>query len=356
TMIFNHFFRQLISRLVAPKRYRSMILPKFGRDRGLTLVELIVASALIGVVILVGWTGLLSIMNMTQTAEARTARQTELNRALDFMTSEIRMARYINRTATVIADGATVTLPNVVTSSGLSLASLGTVGTISLYLERPTQTPIPATCPAGGPNAGLAPPAPASYDRVVYDVRPSPSGWLGPRILMRYGRVPSGDGTINPCKSPVSSDPMVDALPVSITPPTCSGLLSGAGGFYSCVKDNHADLFFQSAVSNVSVKRSNTSVSSRLINITPELTLKVNRPNTNTLNFSWDWSNGGSASTYTLKRIWQGNQSTLYTGANTSFAPFDLSFASSGDPMQFWVTAQVDVSTTADSNTVAITK
>lgn len=203
---------------------------------GFTLVELLVAGVISTIVILVAWSGLVSAMSISQTAQARSARQAELNRALDFMTNEIRMARSINQSATLTANGTTVSLNDVVTSAGVNLASLGSYGTLGLYLERPIAE-APTICPVGGPNAGAAPPAPADFDPIVYDIRPSPSGWLQPRMVARYGRVPLADGTINPCSSPVSSDPMVDALSTTMkTTPTCSGVLSGDGGFYSCVE------------------------------------------------------------------------------------------------------------------------
>jgi prepilin-type N-terminal cleavage/methylation domain-containing protein len=244
---------------------------RFPHSLGFTLIELLIASLLVSVVILVAWTGLLSIMNMTQAAEARTARQTELNQALDFMTNEIRMARSINASESLSADGTNVTLENVITSAGVDPAALGNYGTIGLYLERPTLKDIPAVCPPGGPNAGDPPPAPADFDPVVYDIRPSPGGWLQPRMVARYGRTPSSDGSVNPCNNPVSSDPMVDALSTTMkTTPTCSGVLSGEGGFYSCVNAKEVNLFFQSDISNVEAKMVTSTVTSRVLDIEPQ--------------------------------------------------------------------------------------
>lgn len=240
-------------------------------NEGFTLIELLVAGILGAVVILVAWSGLISAMSMSQEAQSRSARQTELNKALDFMTNEIRMARSINASSTLTANGTTVTLPDVVTSAGVNLANLGSYGTLGLYLERPTGTNIPAICPVGGPNAGVAPPTPADFDPIVYDIRPSPSGWLQPTMLARYGRVPAADGTINPCSSPVSSDPMIDSLSVTRqSNPTCSGVLSGAGGFYSCVEGQQVNLFFQSDISNVEARQVSSTVVSRVLDIQPQ--------------------------------------------------------------------------------------
>jgi hypothetical protein len=89
-------------------------------------------------------------------------------------------------------------------------------------------------------------------------------------MVARYGRVPLPDGTINPCSSPVSSDPMIDALSTTMkTTPTCAGVLSGAGGFYSCVEGNEAKLFFQSDVSKTEARTVSSTVASRVLNIQP---------------------------------------------------------------------------------------
>lgn len=276
--------------------FSQMPPPPSKTQRGFTLIELLVAGVLSVIVILVTWSGLISAMTMSQAAESRSARQSELNRALDFMTNEIRMARSINATsapsansgapggaspspsnaknapnesASLTTTSTTVSLTDVVTSAGVNLSSLGSYGTLGLYLERATRS-VPAICPTGGPNAGAPPPTPSDFDPIVYDIRPSTIGWLQPRMLTRYGRVPDADGTINPCKSPVSSDPMVDALSTNMqNMPTCSGMLSGDGGFYSCVEGRQTNLFFQSDVSNIEVRKVSSTVASRVHNIQP---------------------------------------------------------------------------------------
>jgi prepilin-type N-terminal cleavage/methylation domain-containing protein len=253
------------------QRFKSRKSTRFRRNQGFTLIELLVASLLTSVVILIAWNGVISAMTMSQVAEARTVRQSELNKALDFMTNEIRMARSINESETLTANGTTVTLENVATSGGVNLSALGNYGTIGLYLERPTSINIPAVCPTGGPNAGAPPPSPADFDPIVYDIRTSPSGWLQPRMVARYGRVPSSDGTINPCNNPISSDPMIDALSTTMkTTPACSGVLSGNGGFYSCVDGKEVNLFFQSDISNTEVRQVSSSVVSRVQDIQPQ--------------------------------------------------------------------------------------
>ncbi len=238
-------------------------------DQGFSLIELIVAGAISIIVILVAWTGLVSAMNLSQVAESRAHRQTELNRALDFMTNEVRMARSINQSASLTANGANVSLSDVVVSAGVNLANLGSYGTIGLYLEQPIAN-VPAICPVGGPNAGVAPPTPANFDPVVYDIRSSPSGWLQPRMVARYGRAPAADGTINPCSNPLASEPMVDAISTTVKQmPSCSGVLSGDGGFYSCVSGKEVSLFFQSEVTNSAVRQVSSQIASRVFDVQP---------------------------------------------------------------------------------------
>ncbi|MCG9890954.1 MAG: hypothetical protein MH252_07755 [Thermosynechococcaceae cyanobacterium MS004] len=236
-------------------------------SRGFTLVELLVAGMISLIVIFITGTGLVSAMNMSQVSQSRVERQMELNRALDFISNEIRMSRSINESATLMANGSTVPLSDVAISAGINLTNLGNYGTIALYLERPIEK-VPAVCPVGGPNAGIIPP---NFDTVVYDIRSSPSGWLKPLMLTRYGRAPQADGTINPCSNPLSSEPMIDALSTTMSQsPTCSGLLSGNGGFYSCVKGKQVTLFLQSNVTNAEVKEIGSIAKSRLQSFQPQ--------------------------------------------------------------------------------------
>jgi hypothetical protein len=352
------FKRRFTNRNVARKS-RLRRFDRFGATRGLTLVELLVASLLISVVILVGWSGLISAMTTAKITEARSARQIELNRALDFMTNEIRAARAINQAGNAIANGTTVTLTDVATSGGVNLSALGSYGTIGLYLERPIED-APAICPVGGPNSGSPPPFPTTYDPIVYDIRPSPSGWLQPRMLARYGRAPSFDGTIDACNNPVSSDPILDAL--STTPksmPTCSGLLSGAGGFYSCTNGNQVNLFFQSNINNVETKQISSIAASRVKSIASaqiSIVLTVNR-NGDNADLSWVYNgNPSDISAYQVIRVV--NATTINKPKSTAVQDQDNILAvASGDNICYKVEATfVSGSSSVQSNQVCIVK
>jgi prepilin-type N-terminal cleavage/methylation domain-containing protein len=303
---------------------------RWRHNQGFSLVELAIVSLISAVVLLIAWTGVMTAMNLNQVAEAKSARANELIRAIDFMNNEVRTARSINRTATATADGSSVTLESVVTSSGLNVAALGNYGSIGLYLERPMQT-APAVCPADGPNAGAPPPTPSDFDRVVYDIRPNPTGWLSPRVITRYGRLPSADGTVDPCSNPVASEIMADAIAATLpTPPDCHGVLAGEGGFQTCVNGNQIQLLFQSDIEGVNNDQFTSSVTTRNIEMlqpevttapesTPSrsLTLYAAFKNDN-LQLSWGFSDGSSAPSYRVKSISASVTTVQYTGPQES--------------------------------------
>jgi hypothetical protein len=63
---------------------------------------------------------------------------------------------------------------------------------------------------------------------------------------------------------------MIDALSTTRqNSPTCSGVLSGAGGFYSCVDGKQVNLFFQSDISKVEARQVSSTVTSRVMKIQP---------------------------------------------------------------------------------------
>lgn len=282
---------------------------------GFTLMELLVAAAITSVVIAVVFLGVLAAIRGNRLAEARTRRRIDLSRAFDFISNEIRMATRINQAETRALGGST-TLEDVVTSTGLTLAELGNPTTLVLYLEIPISGPIPTTCPDGNP-----PPTPAAYDQVIYDVRPSTNGWLPPRAVYRYGRIPQLDGSIDPCSDPVSSDTLVDAIADQATPPPCNppGLFTGTGGFSACVNGARVDLNFQSAVTDVELHRLSSKASSRVSNnIEVPLLTGTRTPGTNEIALSWTWT-GSNGGTYKVYQAVNGGQTEIYSGTDRSF-------------------------------------
>jgi hypothetical protein len=329
-------------------------------------VELILASMITAIVLLIVWTGVITAMNLNQVAEAKSARTNEMIRAIDFINNEVRMARSVNRTTTTTADGGSITLESVITSSGLNLATLGNYGSIGLYLERPMGVESPSVCPAGGPNAGAPPPAPTDFDRVVYDIRPNPSGWLSPRVITRYGRLPNPDGTVDPCTNPVASEIMADAIAATLPePPDCKGVLAGEGGFQTCVNGNQIQLFFQSNIEEVSNDSFTSTVTTRNLpviqsNTTPEptapeptaapgLTLYADgNVGKDKVLLSWGFSDGRSAPSYRLKSITRKRTTVEYIGPAKSIL-LHFRLPKKNDPTVCFVVEAVNESGTSNT-------
>jgi prepilin-type N-terminal cleavage/methylation domain-containing protein len=203
---------------------------------GFTLTELLIATAITGIVLTMAGTGLITLLSSNQSAEQRQNRRQELNRAMSFISDDIRAAQRINRTQdsspTVSAimalnDAARLFPTEVPYASSIT-------GTVALYLEIPV-----GVC--GSTRV---------TDRVTYEVRtinPTPTLgeklWRGPYLLYRHGRIPRLDGGINPCSQPVVSEVLVDGLlndnaspaPICDRSSSHPAVLSGIGGFYTCV-------------------------------------------------------------------------------------------------------------------------
>jgi prepilin-type N-terminal cleavage/methylation domain-containing protein len=71
----------------------------FADSRGFTLIELLTASALTGLVISGIFVGVLTLMGADKRQQARVERQTEISRALDLVSQDIRDARAIKSAA-----------------------------------------------------------------------------------------------------------------------------------------------------------------------------------------------------------------------------------------------------------------
>ncbi len=338
---------------------RNFKLLKVRQPQGFTLVELLVAMLISMIVIAVAAWSFTTITNMIKVSEIEGERRIDLSRAFDFMTYEIRAAKRVNHTATTIANGSSVSVADVVASSGLNLASLGSYGTLVLYLEIPTLEQPPAICPAGGPNAGQPPPAPADYDQVVYDIRSNLTHWLGPRVITRYGRVPQLDGSINPCSNPVGSDILVDAITdVAPTPtPTCSApsALSGSGGFYACVYGGLVNLYLRSQVINLQTEAVDSNALSRPgSNTLAAPTLTGTRQPGNQIKLDWAWTGSSGISFKLYRSVAGGDPSQVYSGSNlTATVPLA---GSPGDQNCYTVVAIAGAYISDESNSVCISR
>jgi prepilin-type N-terminal cleavage/methylation domain-containing protein len=70
-------------------------------SRGFTLTELIIATAITSVAIAMGWGSLIQLWSIERDQEVTVDRQSELNRAMDFIVDEINGAESVTLTVTV---------------------------------------------------------------------------------------------------------------------------------------------------------------------------------------------------------------------------------------------------------------
>jgi prepilin-type N-terminal cleavage/methylation domain-containing protein len=227
---------------------------------GFTLAEVLVSIVILGIIsALISYT-LGFMISSNQKLAKEQNRRTEISRALEAITNDIRMARNINKIApnpiTQIASAA-------VSDSNTAAAFSPTLnlGTPVLYLEIPL-----GICAATSINI---------VDRVIYDIRPklSTDPWLGPQLIYRYGRTANEDGAVDPCSNPVSNIAIVDGI-VSHSTPSCTApaILSGVTdtsantGFYACVNNDRVAISIFGELSGDNVYEASENVTTRLTN------------------------------------------------------------------------------------------
>jgi prepilin-type N-terminal cleavage/methylation domain-containing protein len=129
---------------------------------GFTLIELLLALAITGIVISLTGSGLYALMNANQRSQNETTDRLELERAVAFMTDEIKMSQQIMTSIPSPFTGATGI-------KGFNPAS----GSSAIK-------PILVLKPAS--NSRLK-------DPIVYYLAdpPNTSVWLGPRVIYRWG-------------------------------------------------------------------------------------------------------------------------------------------------------------------------
>jgi prepilin-type N-terminal cleavage/methylation domain-containing protein len=129
------------------------------RHRGFTLVELLLAIAISGLVMMLAGNGLYTLMVANSRSQSETMDRLELERALAFITDEIKMSQQIQTDLAIPA----ASIPNFQAASGSSKIQ-----------------PILVLRPA--PSSRLTKP-------IVYYLAdpPNSSVWLGPRVIYRWG-------------------------------------------------------------------------------------------------------------------------------------------------------------------------
>lgn len=127
--------------------------------RGFTLVELLLALVITGIVLSLTGSGIYVLMQANHRAQIETTDRLELEQALAFITDEIKMSKQVLTSLPLLPDNTT----HFQAASGSSRFK-----------------PILILSPA--PNSGLTHP-------IVYYIAdpPNSSVWLGPRVIYRWG-------------------------------------------------------------------------------------------------------------------------------------------------------------------------
>lgn len=126
------------------------IFNSFSSSAGFTLIELLVAASITSIVVSVAGSGVVAMLQSSNKAQSENLRRVELNRALDFINEEVRMAKSI---ATDASANLTTVAPNFKSS-----------GTPILTLQIP----------------GVS-------QRVIYYLKDASSPWVGPKVIYRWG-------------------------------------------------------------------------------------------------------------------------------------------------------------------------
>ncbi len=180
-----------------------------GGSKGFTITELLLSAAIVSSVIAIGAYGLTSLIGFTMGASSQSERRIELNRALDFIASEIRHAEDI------VVNASTETKPitfDPIAAVGISDAQ----PTLMLKADETNNVPI------------------------IYYLASAANGiWLGPKVIYRWGPPLNIDGTyLNPDDSNQwAHHPLIDLIEDNGVTPPCkaSWVSAGAPGFSACV-------------------------------------------------------------------------------------------------------------------------
>ncbi len=219
-------------------------------QKGFTLVELLVALVITGIVISLTGTGLYAIMNANQRSQIETTDRLELEQALAFMTDEIKMSQQV------------MTNVNIPRDANFDPVS----GDIQIILVLKPAIGSKLTNP------------------IIYYLAepPNSSVWLGPRVIYRWGptllqngKYSDGDGkdvTAISAKSDIEyfNEVLVDRISERVTASTniaCESSYNYAipavtdrQGFYACIAPA------QKSVKIWMYKQPNSSTKSQSIN------------------------------------------------------------------------------------------
>ncbi|MBO1067212.1 MULTISPECIES: type II secretion system protein [Nostocales] len=175
-------------------------------NEGFTLIELLVAIAIMSGVLTIAGIGIVAMLKQNSKALSESDRRANLNRALDYISNEVRSAKSITTSANT---GDNLALP-----SGFNIPS----STNGLVLTFPDNT------------------------KSVYFVAPSDKAstcnkttslWQCPFALFRANGTYASGSTI-PANTGVM---LVDGLKAPTSIPSCSNVSVGTSGFYGCISN-----------------------------------------------------------------------------------------------------------------------
>ncbi|MDJ0686883.1 MAG: hypothetical protein QNJ41_00075 [Xenococcaceae cyanobacterium MO_188.B32] len=173
---------------------------------GYTLTELIIGAGISVVVIGAAGMGLMNLMRGNNTSTNQADRRAEVNRALEFISDEVRRAETIE-----LNPGSVSNLPS-------GFGTNGEEAVLALDV----------------PNLGQKNPD----DKVIYYVKPKPNNdntWLGPNIIYRYGPPLDTSGGSYTNGNWVDQA-LIDRVNNQTITPSCSGGTAiPAKGFAACV-------------------------------------------------------------------------------------------------------------------------
>jgi hypothetical protein len=204
------FMRQLLAKKMQAKAIKKL------SNRGFALVDLLVGAALTTTVVAAAGYGLSSMIGASNASNARTEGRVEMNRSLDFISSELRESSSIIKDV----DASTTVVPSAFEASysGRGIVIDTTVKKVLMINTTATgNTPI-----------------------IYFVAKPVSGLWKGPRVLYRWGPKYNSNGNYDNAGTPADwvSEALVDKIQDGGgATPTCAGggTLNGDSGFYSCV-------------------------------------------------------------------------------------------------------------------------
>ncbi|MGB8702169.1 MAG: hypothetical protein WCD18_22360 [Thermosynechococcaceae cyanobacterium] len=199
---------------------------------GFTLVELMLASVATVTIIGAAGLGLVNIISSKNTADASSVQRQNLDRALIYITDEVRSA-----------------------------SAISTSGSTSGIIGFPTLTT--------GSQVVLVLTVPSLPNPIVYYVSAAQTPWLGPNTVVRWGPDINTDGTYN--AGSYNARALVDLINTSGSNASCASWSAvpsviNRQGFYACIDPSGkvADVYLNSIFTDASGKSSTYGINSRI--------------------------------------------------------------------------------------------